>query len=213
VTPEVRAEYDARKKEGPERELRLKSAQVQLEQQKAADDARDSRLSQLRALFRPIVTDAKNVNIALVVMCDSKSVDCNLVRDKLISGLQSAAPTIVFLPNYCTPDFIDKGYFEKAYNGDVSVVKEIDGFSPIDYLLLCKANVATTSSSAGQDLFTCRIDLGFLLLDKDGRQANRGSFEVAGPGLSEALALDRGIELLTERHSTGFLTGITRKGP
>ena len=53
----------------------------------------------------------------------------------------------------------------------------------------------------------------FLLLDKDGRQANRGNFEVAGPGLSEALALDRGIELLTERHSTGFLTGITRKGP
>jgi hypothetical protein len=213
VTPEVRAEYDARKKEGLERELLLRSTQVQLEQQKAADEARDSRLSQLRALFRPIVTDAKNVNIALVVMCDSKSVDCDLVREKLISGLQSAAPNIVFLPNYCTPDFIDKGYFEKAYNGDVSVVKEIDGFSPIDYLLLCKANVVTTSSSAGQDLFTCRIDLGFLLLDKDGRQANRGNFEVAGPGLSEALALDRGIELLTERHSTGFLTGITRKGP
>ena len=52
-----------------------------------------------------------------------------------------------------------------------------------------------------------------MLLDKDGREASRGNFEVAGPGLSEALALDRGIELLTERHSTGFLTGITRKGP
>jgi hypothetical protein len=42
VTPEVRAECDAWKKEGPERELRLKSAQAQLEQLKAADDARDS---------------------------------------------------------------------------------------------------------------------------------------------------------------------------
>ena len=156
-----------------------------MEQQKAADDVRDTRLSQLRALFRPIVTDAKNVNIALVVMCDSKSVDCNLVRDKLISGLQSAAPNIVFLPNYCTPDFIDKGYFEKAYNGDVSGVKEIDGFSPIDYLLLCKANVVTTSSSAGQDLFTCRIDLGFLLLDKDGRQAIAGTSKWLAPAFQK----------------------------
>src|ERR1700736_4670882 len=43
------------------------------------------------------------------------------------------------------------------------------------------------------------------------RQANCGNFEVAGPGLSEGLALDRGIELLNGRHSTGFLTGITRK--
>jgi hypothetical protein len=53
----------------------------------------------------------------------------------------------------------------------------------------------------------------FLLLDEDGTQAKRGNFEVADPGLSEALALERGIELLTERHSTGFSIGITRKSP
>jgi hypothetical protein len=70
----------------------------------------------------------------------------------------------------------------------------------------------TTSSPAAQDLFTCRIDLCFLLLNKDGRQANRGNFEVFGPGLSQVLALDRGIEIVTDRHSTDFLTGITSKG-
>jgi hypothetical protein len=213
VTVEVRAEYEAWQKERLGRESRIKAEQVQIEEKKAADVARETRLTELRALFSPIVTDPKVLNIALVVVCESKSADCDRVSQRLLSGLQSAAPNVVFLPDYCTPDFTEKGYFEKAYQGDVSVVKEIDGFSPIDYLLLCKVNVVTTSRSAGQDLFTCRIDLGFLLLDKDGRQANRGNFEVAGPGLSEALALNRGIELLTERHSTEFLTGVTSKAP
>jgi hypothetical protein len=213
VTVEVRAEYEAWKKERLERESQIKTEQAQIEEKKAADDARESRLRELRELFRPVVTDPKVVNIALVVVCESKSADCDRVTQRLLSGLQSAAPNVVFLPDYCTPDFTEKGYFEKAYQGDVSALKEIDGFSPIDYLLLCKVNLVTTSSPAGQDLFTCRIDLSFLLLDKDGRQANRGNFEVAGPGLSEAQAVDRGIELLTERHSTGFLTGITTKGP
>jgi hypothetical protein len=213
VTPEIRAEYDAWKKESPERALRLKTAQVELEQQKAADDARDSRLSQLRALFRPIVTDAKNVNIALVVMCDSKSVDCDLVAEKLLSGLQSAAPKIVFLPNYCTPDFVDKGYFEKAYHGDASAIIDVAGLSPIDYLLLCKVKAVTAASPTVQDLFTSRIDLGFLLLDKVGRQENRGSFEVASPGLSEESSMNRGIEMLTRAHSPQILTGIADKGP
>lgn len=71
----------------------------------------------------------------------------------------------------------------------------------------------TTGSPAVHDLFTCRIDLGFLLLDKEGRRPNRGNFEVVGPGLSDALAVDRSIEMVIERHSTEFLAGITSKGP
>jgi hypothetical protein len=213
VTVEVRAEYEAWKKERLALESRIKAEQSQIEEKKAADDARESRLRELRALFRPIVIDSKEVNIALVVMCASKSADCDYVAQRLLSGLQSAAPNIVFVPDYCTPDFMDKGYFEKAYQGDVSVVKEIAGFSPIDYLLLCKVKTVTTASPAVHDLFTCRIDLGFLLLDKEGRRPNRGNLEVVGPGLSEALAVDRSIEMVIERHSTEFLAGITSKGP
>jgi hypothetical protein len=206
VTVEVRAEYEAWKKERLALESRIKAEQAQIEEKKAADDARESRLRELRALFRPIVIDSKEVNIALVVMCASKSADCDHVAQRLLSGL-------LFVPDYCTPDFMDKGYFEKAYQGDVSVVKEIAGFSPIDYLLLCKVKTVTTASPAVHDLFTCRIDLGFLLLNKDGRRPNRGNFEVVGPGLSEALAVDRSIEMVIERHSTEFLAGTTSKGP
>ena len=213
VTAEVRSEYDAWKKERLERETSAKAEQAQLKEKKGANDARERHLRELRSLFRPIVTDSNKVNIGLVVMCDSKSADCDQVAQKLLSGLQAAAPKIVFLPDYFTQDFIEKGYFEKAYQGDASVLKEVAALSPIDYLLLCKVTVLTASNPAIQDLFTSRIDFGFLLLDREGKQANRGNFEVAGPGFSKELALDRGIGLLTERHASQFLGGITTKAP
>ncbi len=193
MTPEVRAAYDVWKMERPARELRDKAEQARLERRKEADDTRESRLSEIRTLFRPVVTDSNEVNIALVVMCDSKSVDCDLVTGKLISGLQSAAPKMVFLQKYYTSDFINKGYFENAYQGDSIVVSEIAGLSPIDYMLLCKVKIVTTPSPSIQGLFTCRIDLAFLLLDQDGRQVNRGSFEALGPGFSAESAVDRGM--------------------
>src|SRR5260370_28180672 len=121
-------------------------------------------------------------------MCDSKSADCDQVVRRLLSGLQAAAPKIVFLPDYFTQDFIEKGYFEKAYQGDASVLKEVAALSPIDYLLLCKVTVLTASNPAIQDLFTTRIDFGFLLLDRERKQANRVNFEVAAPGFSKELA-------------------------
>ena len=213
VTPEVRAAYDVWKMERPARELRDKAEQARLERRKEADDTRESRLSEIRTLFRPVVTDSNEVNIALVVMCDSKSVDCDLVTGKLVSGLQSAAPKMVFLQKYYTSDFINKGYFENAYQGDSIVVSEIAGLSPIDYMLLCKVKIVTTPSPSIQGLFTCRIDLAFLLLDQDGRQVNRGSFEALGPGFSAESAVDRGMAMLTQQHSPQFLNGVTSKAP
>jgi hypothetical protein len=213
VTAEVRAEYEAWRKERLEREIRVETEEAQLEEKKGADDARESRLRELRTLFKPIITDSNNVNVALVVMCDSNSDNCDQVSQQLLSGLQSAAPKIVFLPDYCTSDFIEKGYFEKAYQGDASAIKEADGLCQIDYLLLCKVKSVTVPSSAARNSFTCRIDLGFLLLDRDGKQANRGNLQVAGPGLSEELAVQRGMASLTEQYSSQFLPGLTGKSP
>jgi hypothetical protein len=146
-------------------------------------------------------------------MCDSNSDNCDQVSRQLLSGLESAAPKIVFLPDYCTPDFIEKGYFEKAYQGDASAIKEVDGLCPSDYLLLCKIKSVTVPSSAARNSFTCRIDLGFLLLDREGRESNRGNFQVAGPGLSEELAVERGMAALTEQYSYQFLPGFPGKSP
>ena len=146
-------------------------------------------------------------------MCDSKSVDCDLVTGKLTRGLRSVAPKMVFFQNYYTPDFINKGYFENAYQGDSIVVSQIAGLSPIDYMLLCKVKIVTTPSPSIRDLFTCRIDVAFLLLDQDGRQVNRGNFEALGPGFSVESAVDRGMAMLTQQHSPQFLNGVTSKVP
>jgi hypothetical protein len=138
VTAKVRSEYDAWKKERLERETSAKAEQAQLNEKKGADDARERHLRESRSLFRPIVTDSNKVNIALVVMCDSKSADCDQVAQKLLRGLQAAAPEIVFLPDYFTQDFIEKGYFEKPIKATPLSLKRSPGFLPLTICLFAR---------------------------------------------------------------------------
>lgn len=194
VTKQVKVEYEAWK------ELRLEN------------EKRAKRMIELKTLFRPIVTDPKDTNIGVVVVRDPPaSNNSDQVEKQLLSGLHNAAPKIVFLENYFTPTFSQKGYFDQAYQGDVSTLQEANALSPIDYLLLCRVKTLSEPNSLAQGLVTCRIHFDFRTLDKNGTQVNRGSFDAVGPGLSEEQALDRGMEMLMEKHSSEVLTGIVRK--
>jgi hypothetical protein len=87
------------------------------------------------------------------------------------------------------------GFFDEMYAGNGQLLSQATRLSGVDYILLGKALYAfRPQPGLDPDLLTCDLTLACRLVDRAGTAVQSASFTVAGPGFTQAQALERAAE-------------------
>lgn len=177
----------------------------QEETRRKATTEEADRISKLKALVNRTKMDSTNVNVALV-LDTSALIGGNAVeaQAKLVSTLRKASSRVEIYDDVFRPEFRLKGYFERAFNGDSSFLKDTGLFDTANFLFLCRLK-AESSVDNELRVFSSRTELTYRVLNRNGEQVDSGSIHAVGPGSSAQTALLRGIELGVEKHSAKLL--------
>lgn len=98
--------------------------------------------------------------------------------------------------------FKSKGFFEEIYKGDTQLLQQAAALARIDYLILGRLNYSfQRQAEIDKDLISCNINFSYKVINKEAEVIKADTVSVIGPGFSQEAALERGLEILSERYS------------
>jgi hypothetical protein len=137
-------------------------------------------------------------NVALVIKMNNKE---SSNSGDMFSNLVKA-DNVYLLKNYFKDTFKGKGYFDRIYSGETTLLMQSRVFSQIDYLILGNLSYSFRKGAAiHKELVSCDLNLVYKIIDKKGSVIKSDVVSAIGPGFSEELALRRGLEILAEKYS------------
>jgi hypothetical protein len=163
-------------------------------------DEREKRLNEFKSIInQSVITYSDKPNIAMVI--ESLRTEGGLSPEStLINHLKKDKINII--DHFFKEAFKTKGYFREIYGGNTEILRQSDALSKIDYLIIGKIDYTfRKGSQIDRDLVSCNINFFYKVINKKGDIAKSDSINVIGPGFSEDAALERGLEMLAERHS------------
>jgi hypothetical protein len=180
--------------------------QEEFRRKAATEDA--DRISKLRALVNRTKMDSKNVNVALVL--DTRYLtggNAVAAQAKLVSALRKLSTRVEIYDDVFRSEFGRNGYFEKAFNGDSSFLKDTGLFETASFLFLCRLK-AESSVDNELGVFSSRTELTYRVFNRHGEQVDSGSIHAVGPGSSAQAALLRGIEIGVEKGGAKLIRSL-----
>lgn len=167
----------------------------------------EKRLSELKALLnRDITTYPNKSNVAFVIDA-AKTKSGFLPENTLYNQLRSEKIHII-INLFKEEQFKSTGFFKEIYNGNTEILKQVDAFSKIDYILLGKLNYSFKKGAVDSDLVSCDINFSFKIINKNAEIIRSDNISVVGPGFAEDAALERGLEILAEKYSDRILKSV-----
>ena len=152
------------------------------------------------ALFKSGVSDnfvtyRGMINVAILV----ESLGETKGKDVLYGHLKSNK--INFITTFFQEDLILKnGFFYEIYNGKTDLLKKSDVMSKIDYLVIGKLNLSfKRGTELDNKLIVCNSSMSYKVVNKFSELFSRDNISTVGPGYSEEAALNRSMEILTEK--------------
>lgn len=169
-----------------------------------ATTIKDGRLEELKALINRVVTDPIKPNIALIV--DSKKSENEVMPESIFYGLLKTDNVNIILNLFKEEAFKSEGFFDEIYNGNTELLKKSGALSRIDGLILGRLDYSFQKRTGlDRDLNSCNIRFSYKVINKNGDIIRSDSISVIGPGFSEDAALERGLEILSEKYSERIL--------
>src|SRR5262249_34139016 len=108
-------------------------------------------------------------------------------------------------------DVITRGYFTQMYQDEKELTRTATTGTGIDALILARLQYAFRQDTAiDKELVSCDLTITTKAFNHNGDTTGNDSFQVTGPGYTQAAALQRGIELLAEQFTTRILNPLTR---
>lgn len=208
---EALAREEEEKRKQLERQTKLKKERKEVERQKQLAEARkrEKRLKELRSLVNPSNVSHDTSNVAVAIMSEKSGSAFVQTSERVLPDLLKANnDKYNIIDHYFTQDFKQKGYFVKVFNGNVKLLKEMDAFARVDYIILGKVNVSFKSEGIVEGIISCNINFTFKVFDKTGVLVDSGAVSVIGPGYSEKAALRRGLEMIVEKDSNRIFRNI-----
>jgi hypothetical protein len=192
------------------------AAQKQLQEQQAAAEEtaqKQADLASLKSLFQ--FQAPQNSSAVVVLGVDVSSLSPTL-RDVLAGELKkqlaSQFPSLTFTTAVLLPDFYDKGYFDKAFSGEVGFLDEVDFFKQAGVLLLVKPTVEFKDSAVVGGMKVCTLTVSCSSYISSTTQRHQESASVAKPAYAEEAALTQAVDALVEANS-GDIKGLLEGKP
>lgn len=171
-------------------------------------DEKERRLQE----FKTIINHGINIqsgkpNVALVIK--SKRTESGVSPGNLLHNLLRT-DKINIIPNLFKEEpFESKGFFREIYDGNTELLKQADALSRIDNLILGKLNYSfQKGAEIDRDLIFCNINFSYKIINKKAEVVKSDSIRITGPGFSEDAAIERGLELLSEKYIDRILKPV-----
>lgn len=154
---------------------------------------------------------ASQPNIA-VLIAEGSSPSSGSIAEAVFNSLGSDH-RFHFVGNLASVDRLRAGgFFDELYSGDTAMLRRIVKHNRIDYVLLAKTSHSCHHQpDIDAELLTCNLTLVSKLTDRSGTIVNSASISSAGPGFSEAQALQRAAENLAQEIIHRLLDSIRGK--
>lgn len=166
---------------------------------------KDDRVKELKGLLlKTVVTGHGMANIALII--DAKKSESGVMPESVLYGLLKTDGAHIAFNLFKEETFKSRGFFDEIYNGNTQLLKRSDALSRIDGLILGRLDyLFQKRTGLDRDLISCNIRFGYKVINKNGDIVRSDSISVVGPGFSEDAALERGLEILSEKYSGRIL--------
>jgi hypothetical protein len=176
------------------------------ETRRKATAEKEEAVTKLKALIHRTKMDSTKVNVVFVLDAPSlNSGNAAEAQAKLVSALQRVSDRLAIYDNVLRPEFAQNGFFEKAFNGDYSFLKDTGLFDTANFLLLFRLKAESSADDAFRGVFSCRTELTYRVLNQHSEQVGSGSIHAIGPGFSAQAALLRGIEIGVEQNASKLI--------
>lgn len=188
-----------------EKEKRKESVQVD---RLSEVDEKEKRLNELKLLINEginIIPGMKNV----ALMIESNKTESGVSPENtLYSHLKKEKINIV--NNLFKEDlFKRRGYFKEIYDGNTDLLRQSGALSKVDGLILGRlTHSVERKGEVDRELLSCRINFSYKLIGKNGDLVRTDSINVVGPGFSEETAIERGLEILSEKYADRIFESI-----
>ncbi len=168
-------------------------------------DEKGKRLQEFKSLINDSVyVQRGKSNVALVI--EAKNTEGGVSPESLLHNRFKAENANIIDNLFKKAPFKSKGFFEEIYDGNTELLRQTYVLSKLDKLILGKLNYSCQRGVAiDKDLVSCDIRFSYKVFDKNGDAVRSDSINAVGPGFSEDAALERGLEILTEKYSDRIL--------
>lgn len=167
------------------------------------------RLEELRSLINRMVKiypDRRNV--AMII--ESLKADQGISPENLLYNLLKTEKVNIIVNFFKEETFKSKGFFREIYDGNTQLLREADVFSKVDYVILGKIDYSFRRTElVDRDLVSCDISFSYKTINRNAEVVVSDSISVIGPGFSEDIALERGLEILSEEYSDRIMRSIS----
>jgi len=145
---------------------------------------------------REIVSTNNMSKIAVVI--ESSNNNYSTIENDFLSKLESN----IILNNYFKNTFKSKGYFDKIFLGETTLLSKSKVFSNVNYVALGRINYSfRTNTTLDKDLISCDINLSYKIFNRHGVIVDSNVINAVGPGFSEDLSLKQAIKIIAEKYS------------
>jgi hypothetical protein len=156
-------------------------------------DATDAREAAFRRLINSDLTVASSKGRTLAILIDSSG-SAGAITEAISGFLRDDKFHLVAELGDIVP-LKAAGYFDEMYAGNRRLLSLAAAISGVDYILLAKASYSfRRQDTIDPEFLTCQLSLKFRLIYRTGIVVASASVTAAGPGFTEALALDRAAE-------------------
>ncbi len=194
--------------------IKVDSVQKPKEQQLAMGrrppeiNERERRLNEFKALInKGFTVQIDKPNVALVI--EARRTESGLSPENTLYNLLKTDKANFILNLFEEESFKSKGFFREIYDGNTELLREAAALSKIDYLILGRLNYSLQKDAGiDRDLVSCNINFSYKIINKNAEVIKSDSIHVVGPGFSEDVALERGLEILSEKYSERILKPI-----
>jgi len=162
--------------------------------------------------FKSIINHGINIhsgkpNVAMVI--GSKRTETGASPENSLYNLLRTDKVNIILNLFKEESFKSKGYFREIYDGNTELLKQADALSKIDYLILGKLNYSFQKGAGiDRDLISCNINFPYKIINKNAEVVKSDSISVIGPGFTEDAAIERGLEILSEKYIDRILKSV-----
>lgn len=162
--------------------------------------------------FKSIINRVSNIhpskpNVAMVI--ESKRTESGISPENALYNHLRTERANIIINLFKEESFKEKGFFREIYDGNTELLKQTDALSKIDNLILGRLNYSFSKGTGiDRDLVSCNINFSYKVINKNSDIIKSDSISVIGPGFSEDVALERGLEMLTEKYSNRIFKSV-----
>ncbi len=208
---EVEEQEETRRRAAAREEESRRRAAAQQEELQRQAAAAEKRRSEIASLYHPVAA-AGGTKIALSLETSPGLTDRSTVST-IVDGLRSFASTRsgVHLYDQFFTDTFNARYFDRVFDGDGSILRDMEVFNHVDFVALATLGRSDCTGDRYGGAQACTVVLRFKMFDRTGALIDSDEVREHASGLSQEEAIHRAAASLGQRGGSRLLRSAVQK--